>query len=80
MGPWGYGTFHMGGPMEGGFMMIVFLIIVIAAAVLIPRYWAKEKQYQVTVANGEALEKLKIRYVNGEIDKETFLKIKEDIQ
>lgn len=80
MGSWGCGFFHMGGPMGGGFMMIFFLILVVAAAVLIPRYWAKEKQAEVTVANGEALEKLKVRYVNGEIDKETFIKMKEDIQ
>ncbi|MHB8744104.1 MAG: SHOCT domain-containing protein [Sulfuricaulis sp.] len=69
-----------GGWMAGGmwFFPILFLILVIAGMVFIVR-WLMERHTQESPAEESPVDILKRRYAKGEIDRETFARMKQDI-
>ena len=70
---------HSGWWMGGmWFFPLLFWILVIAGVVFIVR-WMRERG-QETVPHESALDVLKKRYANGEIDRDTFEQMKKDIQ
>ena len=63
--------------MKGELNMLLFPILL---AVLIYYLVANHKMRSpLLMKNDDALEKLKIRFVNGEIDEETYIKMKETL-
>ncbi len=82
-GPWGPGGMMGWGGMgwAGGFIMIVFWIIVLAAIIIFIR-WAVSSKGPASSAPEQresALDILKKRYARGEIDKEEFEQKKRDL-
>lgn len=72
----GQGAWMMGGM---GLLFILFWIVIIAGVVLIVR-WLTTRNEQVKILPPESpLDILKKRYAKGEIDKETFEKMQQDI-
>lgn len=73
----GHGGWMMGGM---GLLSILFWILIIAGVVLIVR-WLTERNGQGKTSPAESpLDILKKRYAKGEIDRETFEKMKQDIE
>jgi len=73
----GNGEWWMGGYMW--FFSILFWILIIAGVVLVVR-WITDRGSQASAPPTEsALEILKKRYARGEIDRETFERMKRDI-
>jgi len=73
----GNGGWWMGGYMW--FFSILFWILIIAGVVLVVR-WLVDRGSQASAPPTEsALEILKKRYARGEIDRETFERMKRDI-
>ncbi|MCB2190668.1 MAG: SHOCT domain-containing protein [Deltaproteobacteria bacterium] len=73
---------HMmwGGGWMGGFSMIIFWLLVILAIYLGSK-WAIRKGNSQDIVRGEnALDVLKRRYASGEIDREQYLSMKEDLE
>lgn len=74
----GHGGWWMGGYMW--FFSILFWILIIAGVVLVVS-WLVNKDSQASARPTEsALEILKQRYARGEIDRETFERMKRDIE
>ena len=72
-GDWGHGS--MMGWFGGGFMMIVFWVVIIALIV-----WAvREVSGRHPHSSSQALNILKERYAKGEISKEEFESKKKDL-
>ncbi len=71
-----------GGWMMGGMWLlpILFWILIIAGVVLIIRWLTAREGPGRTVPAESPLNIVKTRYANGEIDKETFETIKQDIE
>ena len=67
--------------MTGGmwFFSILFWVLVIAGAVLIVK-WVMERNKDGLSSNESPLDILKKRYARGEIDRETFERMKKDIE
>ena len=73
----GYGGLMMGGMW---LLSVLFWILIIAGVVMIVR-WLTERNGQGKISPAESpLDILKTRYAKGEIDKETFEKMKQDIE
>lgn len=71
-----------GGWMMGGMwlLLILFWILIITGVVLIVR-WLTERNGQEKISLTESpLDILKTRYAKGEIDREIFEKMKQDIE
>ncbi len=66
--------------MMGGmwFFSLLFWILIIAGAVFIVR-WLMERNRKVSSPTESALDVLKKRYARGEIDQDTFERMKRDI-
>jgi putative membrane protein len=82
-GGWGHGPWMMGGGYGGGWFggifMIVFWIIVIIGIVFLIR-WLVQSTRGGGFGSGEsALDILKRRYANGEINKKEFEQKKKDL-
>ena len=73
---WGYGP-HMW--LGGGIFMILFWVVVIVAVVLVVRYVARTLPGNQGRAEAP-LDILKRRYAKGELSKEQFDKMKEDLK
>lgn len=71
-----------GGWMMGGMWLfpILFWILIITGVMLINRWLAAREGSGRTVPAESPLNIVKMRYAKGEIDKETFEKIKQDIE
>ncbi len=67
--------------MMGGmwFFSILFWVLVIAGAVLIVK-WVMERNKDEPSSNESPLDLLKKRYARGELDRETFERMKKDIE
>ncbi len=79
MGWGGYGGYGMG--IVGGLLMLVFWGLIIAGLVLFVRWlWDRGRPSAGSVANETPLEILKRRYARGEISKEEFDRMKQDLQ
>ena len=82
----GYGGYHMGGGMAGhwgmGLMMPLFWVFLIAVVVsLFSRATRNTRELDSLLPNGpDAVELLKQRYANGEIDKTEFRSKMDDIR
>ncbi len=63
----------------GGIVQILILVIVIIAVVWAIRYFTGQRQIGSSSNSASALEILKRRYANGEIDKEEFEQKKKDL-
>lgn len=74
---YGHGGWTMGGMW---LLSILFWILIIAGVVLIVR-WMTERYSQGKISAAESpLDILKKRYARGEIDRETFEKMRRDIE
>lgn len=69
----------MNGGWSGGIFQILILVIVIIAVVWAIRYFTGQRQIGSSSSSDSALEILKRRYANGEIDKEEFEQKKKDL-
>jgi putative membrane protein len=91
-GQWGQGGHRWGGPMMdgwfgpfGGLIWLILVVAVLVAAVLLVRYlWNVGHQSGghagARTGRSEALELLDKRYAAGEIDREEYLRRKQDLQ
>jgi putative membrane protein len=81
-GGWGHGPWMMGGGYGGGWFggifMIVFWIVVIVGIVFLIRWLVQSTRGGAGSAES-ALEILKRRYANGEINKKEFEQKKKDL-
>jgi putative membrane protein len=70
-----------GGPWFGGgiFMMIIFWALVIAGGVALFRVLVRGNRNGGTLPTNSALEILKQRYAKGEISREEFERMKQDL-
>jgi len=73
----GSGWWWMGGTMW--FFPLLFWILVIAGVVLVVRWLADRGSQASAPPTDSAIEILKKRYARGEIDRETFERMKRDI-
>ena len=73
-GGWGFGIFGM-------VFMLVFWVLIIAGIVLVVRWLVEQgRPGSASVSGGEsALDILKKRYARGEIGKEEFERMKQDL-
>ena len=69
----------MNGGWGGAVFQILFLVIIIIAVVWAIKYFSGQRQIGSTPSGDSALEILKRRYANGEIDKEEFEQKKKDL-
>ena len=67
---WGWG---------GTVFQILFLVVIIIAVVWAIRYFTGQRQIGSTPGGDSALDILKRRYANGEIDKQEFEQKKKDL-
>lgn len=79
MDGWNWGGGYGGTSIIGGFIMLIFMLAIIVSIVLLVVWLVRQTAGGVTAAGpgatpeGEsALEILKKRYANGEIDKDEF--------
>jgi putative membrane protein len=73
---WSYGPHMWHG---GGMFMILFWVIVVIAIVMVVRYVARTKHRDLASAE-TPLDILKRRYAKGELTKEEFDRMKEDVK
>lgn len=74
----------------GGFMWVCMLVwavlgialivLVILGAVWLARRLGRDQRGQRLPTDSRALEELELRYARGEVERETFLKMREDIE
>ncbi len=75
---WGYGGYGMG--ILGGLMMLLFWGLVIIGLILLVRWlWNQGRHGSGSVAPEAPLDILKRRYARGEINKEEFDRMKQDL-
>ncbi len=73
------GDWYGGGMMVGmGLLMIVFWVAVIAGIVLLVRWLVGQREHKQPPDT--PLEILKRRYARGEIDQETFQRMKQELE
>ena len=65
-------------PFHGGFGLIVTLIVIVGVILLIRYLWRGGSER--AASDGAALSVLEGRYVNGEIDRETYIRMKKDLR
>lgn len=78
----GYGMPYDGGwsgwmPFHGPFGLVVGVLVIVAVVALVRHLWRGGSAR--TVSDGAALGVLETRYVNGEIDRDSYLKMKKDL-
>ena len=69
----------MNGGWGGGIFQILILVVIIIAVVWAVRYFSGQRQTGSTPRGDSALDILKRRYANGEIDKQEFEQKKKDL-
>ena len=75
----------MGGFMWVGMLIwtvlgIALIVLVILGAVWLARQLGRDEPGRRLPRDGSALEELELRYARGEVEREAFLKIREDLQ
>jgi len=76
---WGHGMVGFGGHWQGGIMMILFWILLVAAAVLLVKEGFSRRGEVAHATPKSPDEILKRRYANGEIDKTEFEQKMKDV-
>ncbi len=80
MGWGGYGGFGMGMGIVGGLFMLLFWGLIIVGLVMLVRWlWDQGRHVSGSAAPEAPLEILKRRYARGEITKEEFDRMKQDL-
>ncbi len=76
-GGWGYGGYGMG--ILGGLFMLAFWGLIIVGLVLVVRWLWDQGRHGSGSAGDAPLEILKRRYARGEINKEDYDRMKQDL-
>ena len=73
------GSLGMGYGIFGSFIMLLFWILIIGAIVVAIRWFLRDGSWTSRPGHETALDILKRRYANGEIDHEEFVAKKQEI-
>lgn len=73
------GGFGMGYGIFGSFMMLLFWVLIIGAIVFGVRWFWRDGSWTSGPGHDTALDILKKRYANGEINREEFVAKKEEL-
>ena len=77
-GRFAYDGWCGGWPFQGGFGLIVTILLIVGVILLVRFLWHGGSDR--VASDGAALGILESRYVSGEIDRETYLRMKKDLR
>jgi len=80
MGPFWGSRWDGFGPFMMLPMMLFWILIIVIGILLVRKLWRERSDTQVPTVSKTALDILKERYAKGEISKEEFEQIKQDIE
>jgi len=77
---WDHPMMGWAGPFMGILMFAAFVAVIVIAILVVRYLWTLGHGYSAGRGNREALELLDQRYAKGEIDREEYLRRKEDLR